>query len=264
MKRHCLILGCGPSGGVPRIGGYWGACDPHQTKNHRTRCSIVLEQSTPSGSTRVLVDASPDLRAQFLRSALCEIDAVVFTHEHADHTHGIDDLRVVAQALGHPLEVWSDGETAQALKTRFAYCFEGSAMGDYPPILTLKELLPGVPFTAEGKGGKMEILPFELIHGAIPALGLRCGGLAYTPDVSAIPDYTLPFLKGLDLWIVDALQRTPHPSHFTLNQALEWIDRLSPKRSVLTNLNTDMDYQILKDILPHGVEPAFDGQVLFF
>lgn len=259
MTLAVTILGCGSSGGVPRVGQGWGACDPNNPRNRRRRCSILVEKAAAAGRTTALVDTSPDLREQLLGGDITRLNGVVFTHEHADHTHGIDDLRPLAIVQRRRIDVYADRRTSEFLHRRFSYCFKTPEGSEYPPILQEHRIEAGKPARISGDGGAIEVLPFELVHGSISALGLRFGGLAYTPDVSAIPDVSLQALEGLDVWIVDALRERPHPSHFTVEQALGWVARLGPKRAILTNLHTDLDYEALRRVLPPNVEPAYDG-----
>jgi phosphoribosyl 1,2-cyclic phosphate phosphodiesterase len=258
------ILGCGSSAGVPRIGGDWGACDPNNPKNRRMRCSVLLERKSATGSTRVLIDTSPDMRQQMLDAKVKALDAVWYTHEHADHTHGIDELRVFFLLQRKRIPVWADAPTAKMLKERFTYCFQTPVGSDYPPIITHHEIHPGRSVETDGAGGVIDGLPLTLQHGSIEALGFRVGNVAYTPDVSNISEATLEQLEGLDIWIVDALRRTPHPSHFSLPETLMWIERVKPRRAILTNLHIDLDYDTLKSELPVNIEPAFDGMTVSF
>lgn len=253
------ILGCGSSAGVPRIGNDWGQCDPGNPRNRRRRCSLLLTRKGPHGTTRVVIDTSPDFREQMLSECVDSIDGVLFTHEHADHTHGIDDLRAFYLMRRELVPIWADEPTGQMLTTRFAYCFYTAPGSDYPPILQLNRLTPGIPVTISGAGGDISALPFRLHHGNIDALGFRIGSLAYTPDVNDVPPESIPALEGLDVWIVDALRRSRHPSHWSLPETLDWIARLKPKRAILTNLHIDMDFNVLRAELPAGTEPAFDG-----
>ena len=257
MSLRFTVLGCGSSGGVPRLGGHWGDCDPAEPRNRRRRCSLLVERLGPNGTTSVLIDTSPDLRAQLLDAGVGRLDGVVYTHAHADHVHGIDDLRMIVFNMRARLDVWADGRTTDALLSRFGYAFvqpEGSA---YPPILNIHALGHGA--TIDGPGGAVHLAPFEVEHGAIRSLGFRIGGLAYLPDVSDIPEASWPALSGLDVWIVDALRRDPHPSHAHLARTLEWIGRAAPRRAVLTNMHIDMDYRTVLQETPDHVEPAFDG-----
>jgi phosphoribosyl 1,2-cyclic phosphate phosphodiesterase len=205
------------------------------------------------------VDTSPDLREQMLEADVEALDGVLFSHDHADHTHGIDDLRPFVVHARRRVDVWLDPVTCPELRTRFAYVFETPVGSEYPPILNEHIMQPPEPISVPGAGGAVESVPFRLQHGGVQALGFRFGGIAYTPDVSAIPDEALPYLERLDVWIIDALRHTPHPSHFSLSEALQWIDRMKPRRAVLTNLHTDLDFEALRRDLPDHIEPAFDG-----
>lgn len=264
MTLKITILGSGSSAGVPRIGNDWGKCDPANPKNRRRRCSALVTQSGPEGETRILIDTSPDLREQMISAGTGDIDAVLYTHEHADHTHGIDDLRAFFLLKRQRVEIWADDATGRMLTTRFAYCFYSAPGSDYPPILNLNVMTAGEPVTIAGAGGTIAAMPFQVNHGTIDALGFRVGGMAYTPDIDGVPGGSLRHLENLDLWIVDALRRTPHPSHWSLPQTLEWIGRMKPKRAIVTNLHVDLDYATLVKELPAGVEPAYDGLELVF
>ena len=259
MTYTFTILGCGSSSGVPRVGAGWGACDPANPKNRRRRCSMLVERASPAGTTRVLIDTSPDLREQLLDADVDRLDAVVFTHEHADHTHGIDDLRPLVLHQRRRIDAYADESTAASLQARFDYCFTTPAHSSYPPILNLRPLAAGTPVAIAGQGEAIELLPFGLAHGEITALGFRIGGLAYTPDLNGIPDESLDALAGLDVWIIDALRYTPHPSHFNVDQALEWIARMKPRRAIITNMHVEIDYATLNAKLPSHVEAAFDA-----
>ena len=255
------ILGCGSSGGVPRLGEgepNWGVCDPSNPKNRRTRCSILVT----CGEGRVLVDTSPDLREQLLAANVGRVDGVLITHDHADQTHGIDDLRVlVLNQQGMMIDLWSDHHALASLKRKFTYIFESQRGSGYPPIVTAHQIPePFAPFEIAG----VPVLAFGVGHGRIRSLGYRFGPVAYTPDCDALDDAAFAALEGLDCWIVDALRRTPHPSHAHLERTLEWIARVKPKRAVLTNMHVDMDFDTLKRELPPNVEPAYDGMSLSF
>ena len=262
MSLRLTILGCGSSAGVPRIGGHWGACDPANPKNRRRRCSVLVERHGSGGTTRVLIDTSPDLRQQLLDAGVGVVDGVLYTHDHADHTNGIDELRGIALNTRKRVPVWADQRTGELLQTRFSYCFYRAPGSDYPPILELNRLNPGETVEIGGPGGAIAALPFEVRHGTIDALGFRIGDVAYTPDLKDIPDESLAALENLDIWIVDALRLTAHPSHFTLDEALQWIRRLKPRRAILTNMHIDLDYAALCAQLPPHVEPAYDGMTL--
>jgi phosphoribosyl 1,2-cyclic phosphate phosphodiesterase len=262
-KLVATILGCGSSPGVPRIGNDWGACDPTEPKNRRLRCSLLVERIGADGrKTVVLVDTGPDVRAQLLGAGVDRLDAVLYTHAHADHSHGIDDLRVFWQDSERRVDVYADAATLARFDQAFAYCFRTLPGSFYPPILEAHEITAGQAFSIEGPGGPIEFLPYRQVHGDIHSLGFRIGGLAYSCDVSALPDETLPHLADLDTWIVDALRYRPHPSHFSLRETLAWIERLTPRRAILTHMHIDLDYQRLKRELPPGVEPAFDGMTV--
>lgn len=256
------ILGCGSSPGVPRIGNDWGACDPNEPKNRRTRCSILIERADGGGVTRVLVDTGPDVRAQLLAAGVNSIDGVVYTHGHADHVHGIDDLRAFWQNTHRLVDVYADASTMARLMQAFGYCFATAPGSFYPPILKHHPIEAGRALTIDGPGGRIALMPFRQIHGDIETLGLRVGGLAYSCDVSDLPDEALTTLAGLDVWIVDALRYKPHPSHFSLDEAVAWIGRVKPRRAVLTHMHIDLDYATLRRDLPAGIEPAFDGMTL--
>lgn len=251
------ILGCGSSGGVPRLGGLWGACDPENPRNYRTRCSLLVERHTDAGATRVLIDTSPDMRAQLLAAGVGHLDAVLYTHGHADHVHGIDDLRMIVFNRKERLAVWADGPTQERLLASFGYAFVQPEDSPYPPILDLHTIAGDV--TIEGAGGAITFQPFEVDHGAMDALGFKVKNVAYLPDVKDIPDETWPVLSNLDVWILDALRRTPHPTHAHLDKSLEWIARARPRRAVLTNMHIDMDYAEVTRDTPPNVEPAYDG-----
>jgi len=260
MTTTLRILGCGSSGGVPRLGGHWGDCDPTNPKNVRTRCSMLVTKTGDNGTTRVLIDTSPDLRQQLLDAEVGELDAVVYTHAHADHVHGLDDIRMVVYNMRQRLQVWADGDTGNQLLARFGYAFVQPKGSSYPPICDLNTIDGDV--VIDGGGGAITLTPFEVEHGSIDALGFRIGNAAYLPDVSDIPDDIWPHLQNLDLWIVDALRRDPHPTHAHLAKTLEWIDRVAPKRAVLTNMHIDLDYATLAAETPDHITPAFDGLTL--
>jgi len=264
MKLSARILGCGSSGGVPRLGGpdgagAWGVCDPHNSKNFRSRCSLLLRR----GQTTVMVDTSPDLRLQLLAAQVTHLDGVVMTHAHADQTNGIDDLRPLVLLTRKRIEMFADAVTLQRLKQQFDYCFETPPGSEYPPIVSAHELPePFKAFELDGPGGAISVLPFAQTHGRIRSLGYRFGPLAYSADVNELDDAALEALDGVECWIVDALRYRAHPSHANVETALSWIERVRPKRAILTNLHNDLDYQTLKAELPSGVEPAYDGMTI--
>jgi phosphoribosyl 1,2-cyclic phosphate phosphodiesterase len=259
MTLKFTILGCGSSAGVPRPALGWGACDPTNPKNRRLRTSLLLERREASGVTRVLVDTSPDLREQLLAADVDWLDGVLFTHEHADHTHGIDDLRSLFIKRRRTVDVYLDEETSKMMHQRFGYCFQSAPGSEYPPIVCEHRLAAGQPLIIEGQGGAITALPLRQVHGDIPSYGFRFGSLAYSCDLSTMPPESAAALAGLEIWIVDALRYRPHPSHFSVDDALAWIERLKPRRAILTNLHADLDYEVLQSKLPPHVEPAFDG-----
>lgn len=262
MTVTLTILGSGSSAGVPRPALGWGACDPNNPKNRRRRCSLLAEKAGPDGITRVLIDTSPDLREQLIDADVDHLDAVFLTHEHADQTHGIDDLRSVVMHQRRRIPVYLNASTGRDILMRFAYCFEQAPGSDYPAILEKRSIEAGGTETVSGKGGSLALTAFLVQHGNIPALGYRIGAAAYTPDLNDIPEESWPALENLDLWIVDALRYTPHSSHFNLDNALRWIGKFKPRRAVLTNLASDLDYEELRGKLPDGVVPGYDGMRL--
>lgn len=255
------ILGCGSSGGVPRIGNDWGACDPHEPRNRRRRCSLLIEGWTDGVEqpTRILIDTGCDLREQLLDAAVDRVDAVFYTHEHADHTHGIDDLRVLALHNRRRVDVYFSAECGARLREAFGYCFSTPPSSGYPPILNAHEIADGESVQVEGPGGTLEISAFLQTHGDIDSFGYRLGGLAYSCDLSALPESSAAAVSGLDIWIIDALRRTPHPSHLSLPEALDLVSRHAPRQAVLTNLHIDLDYTQTDEETPDTVTPAFDG-----
>jgi phosphoribosyl 1,2-cyclic phosphate phosphodiesterase len=259
MTLKITILGCGSSGGVPRPALGWGDCDPTNPKNRRRRTSILVERQGERGTTRVLVDTPPDLREQLIDAEVDGVDAVLYTHDHADHTHGIDDLRALFIKRRRCVDVYLDEPTSASLTSKFAYCFKSPPGSEYPPIVTEHRIAAGQKVTIEGEGGPITALPILQEHGDIASLGFRFGNFAYSVDLSTIPAVSQSALIGLDVWIVDALRYRPHPSHLSLDDALGWIERLKPRRAILTNLHADLDYEVLRGKLPVHVVPAFDG-----
>jgi phosphoribosyl 1,2-cyclic phosphate phosphodiesterase len=259
MTLHVTILGCGASTGVPQIDGRWGECDPANPKNRRRRCALLVERHAGDGRTAVLVDTGPDLREQILETGVDWLDAVFYTHDHADHTHGIDDLRIICYRRRQLVDVYCTDFTRFVLEKRFDYCFQTQEGSSYPPIVRAHSIQPGEAVRIDGAGGPITVIPFLQLHGNIETLGFRFGNLAYSSDVHDLPEQSLPLLKGLDVWIVDALRRSTHPSHFSLGEALDWIARVGPKRAILTHMHIELDYDALRRELPGGVEPAYDG-----
>ena len=255
------ILGCGSSGGVPRADGNWGACDPAEPRNRRTRCSLLVRRRAEvagAPQTSVVIDTAPEFRQQAAAAGLDRVDAVLFTHDHADQTHGIDDLRAFWIRHRRRTPCYMDAFTHERLMQRFHYVFEGE--GGYPPIC---EPLPlpgfGTVWSIEGPSGPIPITSFDQDHGSIRSVGFRIADVAYSSDVVDFPAAAEPALSGLKVWIVDALRVTPHPTHAHLEKALEWIAKMKPERAILTNMHIDLDYRSLLDNLPTGVEPAYDG-----
>ena len=254
------VLGAGSSSGVPIIGGDWGACDPDEARNRRRRASILIE----CGKAAILVDSSPDCRQQLLDAEVQRLDAIVYTHAHADHSHGIDDLRWINVAMDAPLPAYGDAKTLKTLGNRFGYAFEplkrfeGRPPNYYKPVLTPNEITG--PFTIAG----VAVTPFEQDHGFSTTLGLRIGDFAYSTDVVGLDEAAFWALNGIDTWIVDAYRHQPHPTHAHLDLTLSWIERVRPGRAIICHMGAEMDYQTLRRDLPPGVEPAYDGMVIEF
>jgi phosphoribosyl 1,2-cyclic phosphate phosphodiesterase len=258
-RLRATILGCGASYGVPRIGNDWGDCDPNEPKNRRSRSGLLVERFGEGGrQTTVLVDTGPELRLQLLAADVRHIDAVIYTHAHADHIHGIDDLRSFWLISRRLVDVYSDAATAARLDQGFSYCFRRAPGSNYPPILKHHEIAAGVPFAIDGAGGPIDNWPFRQIHGEIESLGFRFGDFAYSSDVSDFPEESVPAIAGLDVWIVDALRYAVHGSHLTVAQAVAWIERMRAVRGILTHMHTDLDYWRLRGELPAHIEPAHD------
>lgn len=254
------ILGCGSSGGVPRADGDWGACDPANPKNHRSRCSMLVRRKGegPERETTVVVDTSPDFRLQSAQAGVKRLDAVLLTHDHADQVHGLDDVRAFFLRQRGRIHTHMDAETHETMLRRFGYIFEGEA--GYPAICEPRALpAHGVPFSIEGPSGAIPVVTFDQDHGAVRSVGYRFGGVAYSSDLVDLTDEAFEALRELDVWIVDALRYRPHPTHAHLERTLEWIERARPRRAILTNMHIDLDYAKLASELPPGVEPAFDG-----
>lgn len=257
------VLGCGSSPGTPRLNGDWGNCDPSNPKNRRLRAALLAERIAPSGEkTCVCIDTGPDFRQQMLAVQIRQLDGVVYTHPHADHIHGIDDLRTFVLWQKRLMDIWADDATYVRLNEAFGYCFETPPGSGYPPILKRHDIDRDADFSITGPGGDIVFRPLYQRHGAIHSLGFRIGDFAYCPDVSAFPDETLEKLRGLDVLVIDALQYREHPSHFSLQQALAVIMELAPKRAFLTHMHIPMDYETVKTETPAHVEPCYDGLVI--
>ncbi|WP_192898690.1 MBL fold metallo-hydrolase [Crenalkalicoccus roseus] len=256
-----ILLGTGGSGGVPLLGGEgeageWGACDPGEPRNRRTRTSALVEG--PQGQ-RLLIDAGPDLRAQLLATRRARLDAILFTHAHADHILGIDDLRQVNRITGRALPAYGTRTTLSRLEDRFDYAFiEASSPFFFRPALEPRRVEYGERLEIAG----LPVRVFRQDHGVMDTLGIRIGGFAYSTDVVALPEESMPFLENVDTWVVGCFQREPHKVHANLDQVLEWVARLRPRRTVLTHMSASMDYAALRRDLPEGVEPGYDGMVL--
>lgn len=262
-RLRLIVTGCGSSPGTPRIIGEWGACDPANPKNRRRRAAAVVERISSSGDvTRVAIDTGPDFREQMLDAGAVRLDGVVYTHAHADHIHGIDDLRGYFLAQHQRIDIFADAPTLARLEQGFDYCFKTPPGSSYPPIVNPHLILHDTPFEIAGPGGPIRFEPLPQFHGDMLSLGFRIGGIAYCPDVSGFPDETVARLGDLDVLVIDALQYKPHPSHLSLAQALDWIDRLKPRRAVLTHMHLPLDYATVMTETPDHVEPAYDGLVI--
>ena len=254
------ILGSGSSGGVPRADGDWGVCDPAEPKNLRSRCSLLVRRSGEGAEqeTTVIVDTSPDLRLQTAQSGAKRLDGILLTHDHADQVHGIDDVRAFFIRQRAKIDCHMDAATDASMMRRFGYIFEPE--GGYPAICERRAIpAHGVGWQVDGPSGAIPVVTFDQDHGGVRTVGYRFGDVAYSSDVVNLDESAFEALAALDVWIVDALRYRPHPTHAHLERTLAWIERLKPKRAILTNLHIDLDYAALKAELPAGVEPAFDG-----
>ncbi len=262
-RIRLTVLGCASSPGVPRITDDWGNCDPENPKNRRRRPAALVERIGENGGvTRVAIDTGPDFREQMLSANVMSLDAVVYTHPHADHIHGIDDLRSFALQRRELVDVYADRPTLDRLLQGFGYCFKTPEGSAYPPILRANLIDHNKPVEIAGEGGLLSLQPLPQNHGMITSLGFRAGTIAYCPDVSGFPEKTEQALQGLDYLIIDALQYRRHPSHLSLEEALDWIARLSPKHAVLTHMHVPLDYETVMGETPDNVEPAYDGMVI--
>ena len=261
------ILGCGGAGGVPLVGGDWGACDPREPKNRRRRVSILIEDGPKDAPTRLIVDTSPDLREQMLDADIQHLDAVIYTHNHADHVHGVDDLRQFNRRQQIVIPTYTDAKTAASLRERFGYVFappseHNGKLNYYKPCLEIREIAPGQSFAVTGPGGPIQVRAFDQDHGFMRTLGLRFGDVAYSTDVVNMPEDGFEALAGVGLWIVDCFAREPHPTHVHLPKVLQWIERVGPDCAVLTHMGTAMDYATLMRELPQGVVAGYDGMTI--
>ena len=267
MGLHAIILGCGSSGGVPRIGGDWGVCDPSNPKNARTRSSILIQKwegEDAAACTNILIDTSPDLRNQLLREDIKHLDAVFYTHDHADQSHGIDDLRAISYRMRKQIPTYMDAPTKPHVFERFKYCFETPEGRVHPPILDLQPLLKDKDVvTITGAGGEINFKALTVSHGPTPSLGFLIDDrLMYSPDVWGVSDEVIEDLQDIECWIVDALRYTTHPTHAHADRTLSWLARAEVKSSILTNLHIDMDYETLRAELPPVAKPAYDGMII--
>ncbi len=253
------VLGCGGSAGVPLIGrpgGYWGACDPQNPRNRRRRVSVLVEEQ---GQT-ILIDTSPDLREQLLDAGVSRIDAVFYTHDHADHVSGIDELRHIRVKGRSGIDCYGEAATMIAIEGRFRYAFEQSVIGSgvlYRPFLNRRDVAG--PFRV----GPVPVVPFAQDHGlGAMTTGYRIGDMAYSTDLVDLPEGSWAALEGIRLWVVDCLREEPHPTHAHLEKTLGWIERVKPERAVLTHMNHTLDYEVARLRCPPGVEPGYDGLVV--
>ncbi|MDO1583683.1 MBL fold metallo-hydrolase [Rhizobium oryzicola] len=260
-RRRFTILGCSSSPGVPRLNGDWGNCDPENPKNRRLRAAFLVQQIAPDGGvTSIVIDTGPDFREQMIAANVQHLDAVLYTHAHADHLHGIDDIRLYSLTQRTRIPIYAEPVTMERIRQGFGYCLETPPGGNYPPIVkghVIEDL--DEPLLISGAGGPIRVLPYAQVHGDIRSLGFRIGDVAYSSDVSDFPPESLPKLSGLDVLIIDALQYTRHPSHLSLEQALEWIERLGSRRAILTHMHVPLDYETVQAETPDHVEPAYDG-----
>lgn len=253
MTIRVTILGCGNSTGVPTANGDWGACDPAEPRNRRRRASILIEKD----GTTVLIDAGPDLREQMLSAGVRKLDAVIFTHAHADHSQGVDDLRAFVKYGGTPLPIYGYPELVEQIRARFSYMFGGSLTGYYDkPFLEIRDTPPRLTI------GPLDFSFFEQDHTVCRTLGIRVGSFAYSTDVKALPGEAFDTLAGIETWIVAAVRREPHIAHAHLDLVLEWIGQVKPVQAYLTHLNLSLDYHALREALPDGIAPAYDGKVI--
>ncbi|RCL03610.1 MAG: 2-cyclic phosphate phosphodiesterase [Candidatus Tokpelaia sp. JSC161] len=258
-RLRFTILGCGASTGVPRANGDWGLCSLEERKNQRSRSSLLVERITDQGQTRVVIDTGPDFRIQMLRENIDDIDAVIYTHAHADHVNGIDDLRTFSLVRSSMIDIYADDMTFQRIYNGFSYCFEKLNGSNYIPILKKNIIDIKSSFSVKGEGGVINFNPHLQNHGNIYSLGFRIANVAYCTDVSGFPNEALQNLSGLDVLIIESLQYKSHPSHFSLDNALDWISRLAPRCAILTHMHVFLDYSTLLLKIPKNVKPAYDG-----
>ena len=253
------ILGCGSSTGVPRVGNEWGSCNPKTPENRRTRCSLLIEKCNGDKKTTIVIDTGPDFRNQMNQANIKKIDAVFYTHEHADHTHGIDDLRMYALRDKSRINVYASTNTSQDLHNKFGYCFNTNMSSSYPPILNMNIINHAENYEINGEGGIIKITPFNQAHGNITSFGYKINNIAYSSDISDVPEESIQFIENSDKWIVDALRWIEHPTHFHVDKALSLIKYFNIRKAILTNMHIDLDYYKLCEYLPSNVIPAYDG-----
>ena len=256
------ILGCGSSTGVPRVGNEWGACNPKIVENNRSRCSILIQKINENDSTSIIVDTGPDFRSQVNRENVKKIDAVFYTHEHADHTHGIDDLRMYALRDKKRVDVFASDATSKNLIQKFGYCFETKGGTGYPPILNLNLIEHGQICSVKGEGGNIDIMPLNQIHGNINSFGYKIDNIVYSSDISELPNESVQYIENCKIWIVDALRWNPHPTHFHVDKVLQLVTDLNVESAILTNMHIDLDYKQLCEYLPKNIIPAYDGMTI--
>ncbi len=256
-----IVLGCGSSGGVPRIGNVWGACDPKNPKNRRSRCSILIKakSKTSEKTTNILIDSGCDVREQLLRANIDRLNAVFYTHEHADHTHGIDDLRVLALSQREQIQTYMSQSCADIITKNFSYCFNQPKDSNYHPFLKANIIKAGEEIIIDGAGGAITILPFLQHHANIDSLGFRIGDFAYSCDLSSLAKSSYRLLDGVKIWLLDALRYSAHPCHLNVEQAVNLVNELNIPKAYLTNLHIDLDYDKLSSELPNHIRPAYDG-----
>lgn len=262
MSLSFTILGCGSSMGVPRITGEWGKCDPNEIKNKRRRCAMLVRKTSPQGETLVLIDAGADMRHQILDVGVSTLDAVLLTHEHADHIFGLDDLRAFALESREQVPVYMTDETYDSVRVKFDYCFEQAEGSYYPAILNRMKINYDQAFSIDGAGGKIDILPVKVTHGSIDCTAFLIEGVMYSADLNDIPQSSRYAFENLDIWVIDALRPATHLSHFGLEDAIEWVKNTRPKQAILTNMSTEMDYASVKNELAqlnHNMLVGYDG-----
>lgn len=254
------LLGTGSSGGVPRIGNDWGACDPANPRNRRRRCSMLIEKHGVNGVTTVLIDTGPDMREQLIDANVQYLDAVLLTHSHADHIFGMDDLRQLAIKHRERVNVYMDAATSERVMPAFGYCYQQTEGTSYPAICTEHRIYPQQMIKITGTGGTIDLLPFEVNHGDISALGFRVGDLVYLPDVKTVdlPE-SIESISNLQVLILDALRYSEHPTHMNMTEALAFIAKMNPAKAILTNMHNAIDFDEITRELPANVNAGYDG-----